>query len=53
MKSTNVLERLDEEIKRRTHVVRIFPNEASWRRFIRALAVEIHENGVEATRYLN
>ena len=26
LKSTNMLERLDEEIKRRTHVVRIFPD---------------------------
>lgn len=52
-KSTNMLERLNEEIKRRTHVVRIFPNEASCLRLIRALAVEIHENWIEATRYLN
>jgi putative transposase len=28
-KSTNMLERLNEELKRRTHVVRIFPKEAS------------------------
>lgn len=53
MKSTNMLERLNEEIKRRTHVVRIFPNEASCLRLIRALAVEIHENWIEAIRYLN
>lgn len=53
MKSTNMLERLNEEIKRRTLVVRIFPNAASCLRLIRALAVEVHENWIEATRYLN
>ena len=53
MKSTNMLERLNEEIKRRTHVVRIFPNERSCLRLVRALAVETHENWIEATRYLN
>ena len=53
MKSTNMLERINEEIKRRTCVVRIFPNEASCLRLVRALAVEIHEDWIEATRYLN
>ena len=53
MKSTNMLERLNEEIKRRTHVVRIFPNRQSCLRLIRALATEPHENWIEATRYLN
>ena len=53
MKSTNMLERLNEEIKRRTHVVRIFPNGESCLRLIRALAVETHENWLEANRYLN
>jgi putative transposase len=53
LKSTNMLERLNEEIKRRTHVVRIFPNEASCLRLVRALAVEMHENWIEAMRYLN
>jgi len=53
MKSTNMLERLNEEIKRRTRVIRIFPNEASCLRLVRALAVETHENWIEATRYLN
>src|SRR6201991_2786553 len=53
MKSTNMLERLNQEIKRRTYVVRIFPNGESCLRLIRALAVEMHENWLEATRYLN
>jgi putative transposase len=53
MKSTNMLERLNQEIKRRTLVVRIFPNVASCLRLVRALAVEIHEDWIEATRYLN
>ncbi|TIT95822.1 MAG: IS256 family transposase, partial [Mesorhizobium sp.] len=53
MKSTNMLERLNQEIKRRTLIVRIFPNPQSCLRLVRALAVEIHENWLEATRYLN
>jgi len=36
LKSTNMLERLNEEIKRRTHVVRIFPNGESCLRLVRA-----------------
>jgi hypothetical protein len=48
-----MLERLNEEIKRRTHVVRIFPNAESCLRLIRALCVETHENWLEAHRYLN
>jgi putative transposase len=53
LKSTNMLERINQELKRRTLVVRIFPNAASCLRLIRALAVEIHEDWVEAIRYLN
>ena len=53
LKSTNMLERLNEEIKRRTHVVRIFPNAESCLRLVRALCVETHENWLEAHRYLN
>ena len=49
---TNMLERLNEEIKRRTHVVRIFPNGDSCLRLVRALAVETHENWLEQHRYL-
>ena len=53
MKSTNMLERLNQELKRRTHVVRIFPNAESCLRLVRALAVETHENWLEGTRYLD
>ena len=48
-----MLERLNEEIKRRTRLVRIFPNEASCLRLIRALRVEKHELWQEENRYLN
>ena len=48
-----MLERLNEEIRRRTHVVRIFPNGESCLRLVRALAVETHENWLEQHRYLN
>ncbi|GIK82647.1 MAG: hypothetical protein BroJett024_37520 [Alphaproteobacteria bacterium] len=44
LKSTNMLERLNEEIRRRIYVVRIFPNAESCLRLVRALAVETNEN---------
>jgi putative transposase len=53
MKSTNMLERFNEEIRRRTRVVRIFPNEPSCLRLIRALAAEQHETWQEDNRYIN
>ncbi len=53
LKSTNMLERLNQEIKRRTLLVRIFPNEANALRLVRALAAEIHEDWIEQHRYLN
>ena len=53
LKSTNMLERINEEIRRRTRVIRIFPNEASCLRLVRALTIETHENWIEATRYIN
>jgi putative transposase len=53
LKSTNMLERLNEEIKRRTRVVRIFPNAKSCLRLVRALCAETHEAWLEDNRYLN
>jgi transposase-like protein len=48
MKTTDMLERLNQELERRTHVVRIFPNAASCLRRVRALAAETHEDRLEA-----
>ncbi len=53
LKSTNMLERVNEELKRRSHVIRIFPNPESCLRLMRALTVEIHEDWIEQHRYLN
>ena len=53
LKSSNMLERYNEELKRRTHVVRIFPSAQSCLRLVRALAAETHEHWAEGTRYLN
>ncbi|MDI1248027.1 MAG: transposase [Lacunisphaera sp.] len=53
LRSTNMLERLNQELKRRTLLVRIFPDETSCLRLSRALAIEIHEQWVEENRYLN
>ena len=39
-----MLERFNEEIKRRTRVVRIFPNEQACIRLVSALAMEENEN---------
>ena len=50
LKSTNMLERLNEQIRWRTRVVRIFPHETSCLRLIRALCVETHETWLEDSR---
>ena len=39
-RTTNALEREHEEIRRRTNVIRIFPNEASYLRLATALAAD-------------
>ena len=47
MRSTNLLERFHQEVKRRTRVVRIFPDEASCLRLVTALAMEASEEWLE------
>lgn len=52
LKSTNMQERLIQEVRRRERVIRIFPNEASAERLIGALLAEIHEDWQDR-RYLD
>ena len=51
MRSTNMLERYNQELKRRTRVVRIFPNAASCLRLICAMAIETNQEWLDR-RYL-
>lgn len=43
LRTTNMAERLNDEVRRRENVIRIFPNEASAQRLIGALLAEQHE----------
>jgi transposase-like protein len=53
IRTTNGLERLNQELKRRTRVVRIFPNRAALLRLVTALALEQSEEWVSGRRYLD
>jgi len=53
VRTTNGMERLNEEIKRRTRVVCIFPNPAACLRLVTALCIEQSEEWVSGRRYLD
>lgn len=50
LKSTNVIERLNQEVRRREKVVRIFPNTDSAIRLIGAVLMDIHEEWIGSPR---
>jgi transposase-like protein len=53
LRTTNMLERFIQEIRRREKVVRIFPNMDSAYRLVGALCAETHEEWSTGRRYLN
>ncbi len=52
IRTTNGVERVNQELKRRTRVVRIFPNLQSCLRLAAALLKEYHEDWITGRRYL-
>ena len=53
IRTSNMLERVNQEIKRRTRVVRIFPNQSSCLRLVSAILMEIDEDWETGRIYLN
>jgi transposase-like protein len=53
IRTSNMLERVNQEIKRRTRVVRIFPNPSSCLRLVSAILMEIDEDWEIGRIYLN
>lgn len=53
LRTSNSIERLNQEIRRRERVIRIFPNRESVIRLIGALLIEHHEKWSSGKRYLN
>lgn len=52
IRTVNALERVSQEVKRRTRVVGIFPNEASCLRLVSAILMEIDEKWQIGKKYL-
>ena len=52
LRTSNMIERVNQELKRRSKVVRIFPNPKSCLRLFTALLKEWHEDWVRGSKYL-
>ena len=53
LRTSNALERVNQELKRRTRVARIFPNEASLLRLLSALLAETSDDWESSKAYLD
>ena len=52
LRTTNLCERVNREIKRRTRVVSVFPNARSLERLVTAVLMEMSEDWQSSARYL-
>jgi transposase-like protein len=52
LRTTNMLERVNKELKRRTRVATLFPNQASLLRLVTAVLMELSEEWETGKRYL-
>jgi putative transposase len=52
IRTVNVVERINQEQKRRTRVVRLFPSVASCERLVITIAMRIHEEWASGKKYL-
>ncbi|WP_025729905.1 IS256 family transposase, partial [Atopobacter phocae] len=50
LKSTNLLERLNQEVRRREKIIRIFPNRVSANRLIGAVLMDTHDEWISSKR---
>lgn len=53
LRTSNSIERLNEELRRRERVIRIFPNEDSLIRLMGSILIEQHEKWVSGKKYLD
>ncbi|HCW75169.1 MAG TPA: IS256 family transposase, partial [Candidatus Marinimicrobia bacterium] len=53
IRTTNGLERLNREIRRRTRVATLFPNKESCLRLVTSIVEEIHEEWMAGRKYLS
>jgi transposase-like protein len=53
LRTSNIAERVNQEVRRRSRVVRIFPNAASCERLAGAIVMEISEQWLSGNVYLN
>jgi len=53
IRTTNLLERVHKELKRRSRKIGAFPNDASWFRLVSSILIDINEEWITGNRYLS